>query len=161
RRFGSTRRSRWRSRFRVSTRMLISLRSPRREAICRPTNPVPPRMQTFLMRMVASCCQSGLLIISQPNSCAIITRTGEISGLADAQLLLQVMDVGTPLLKVGIIHDVLMKRGVGLDAVNDKLGKRCPHAGDGGLTRIAVCNQLADHGVVVGRYAVTAVQMRL
>jgi hypothetical protein len=57
-----------------------------------------------------------------------------------------------PLMKRVVVHQLLMQRDVGLDALDDHLRQRDAHAADGLVARVAVGDHLADHRVVVRRH---------
>ncbi|MNF72928.1 hypothetical protein D3C84_549180 [compost metagenome] len=52
-----------------------------------------------------------------------------------------------------------MQGDVGLDPFHHQLVEGVTHAGDGDVTVLAVTDQLADHGVVVGRHLVTRIDV--
>ena len=75
------------------------------------------------------------------------------------QLLLQIMNISTALLESMVRNDIQLQRHVGLDAVDDDLVERHAHAGQRRGAGLAVGDQLADHGIVVGRNPVTVVDV--
>src|SRR6185369_14859658 len=79
--------------------------------------------------------------------------------LFNPQPPLQVMNVQSAGLERRVIEDFLVQRDVGLDALDHHFRQRVFHARDSGVAVFAVGNDLADHGVVVRRYDIAAVQM--
>src|ERR1700694_4203296 len=69
------------------------------------------------------------------------------------------MDIGAALTKRGMIEYLLVQRNIGLDAFDHHLGERVAHARDGRIARVAVGDDLADHGVIERRYVVTGVDV--
>lgn len=69
------------------------------------------------------------------------------------------MNIGPPRLEVGIVDDATVQRDVGLDPLDHGLVQSGAHAVDGGVAAGAVGDQFADHGVVVRRYGVAAVEV--
>src|SRR5579871_5936744 len=95
---------------------------------------------------------------SEPHEPALALARSE-PVLAKSQPALEVVDVRAAFLEGGVIEDLLMERDVGLDALDHHLRERVLHAGDGGLARIAVRDDLADEGVVVRRHVVAGVDV--
>ncbi len=71
------------------------------------------------------------------------------------------MDAGCTANECRVVHQLLMQRDIGVDAFHHHLGQRGAHAGDGLLTRVAVSDDLADHGIVIGRDEIVVVHMRI
>ena len=71
------------------------------------------------------------------------------------------MDAGAAAHECGVIHQFLMQRDIGVDAFHHHLGQRGAHAGDGLIARVAVSDDLADHGIVIRRDEVVVVHMRI
>src|SRR5216683_2925054 len=69
------------------------------------------------------------------------------------------MDIGAALTKSGMIEYLLVQGNIGLDALDDHLGECVAHARDGRIPRVAVGDDLADHGVIERRYVVTGVDV--
>src|ERR1700693_405130 len=69
------------------------------------------------------------------------------------------MDIGAALTKRGMIEYLLVQRNIGLDAFDDHLGESVAHACDGRISRVAVGDDLADHGVIERWYVVTGVDV--
>src|ERR1700688_4956725 len=69
------------------------------------------------------------------------------------------MDIGAALAESGMIEYLLVQGNIGLDAFDDHFSERVAHARDGGVPRVAVGDDLADHGVVERRYVVTGVHV--
>src|SRR5690606_6949454 len=58
-------------------------------------------------------------------------------------------------------HQLAVQRGVGLDALDDGLRQCRAHACQGLFTVVTVHDDLADHGVVVGRHEVAGIDVRI
>src|SRR6266568_850554 len=69
------------------------------------------------------------------------------------------MDIGAALTKSGMIEYFLVQGNIGLDAFDHHLRQSVAHARDGRIPRVAVGDDLADHGVVERRYVVTGVDV--
>src|SRR3990172_5121337 len=69
------------------------------------------------------------------------------------------MDIGAAGDKGGVADNLLVQGNIGLDPFYDDLGEGHGHARNRLFTVVAVNDQLADHGVIVGRDLVTAVDM--
>src|SRR5260370_35764105 len=69
------------------------------------------------------------------------------------------VDVGAALTKSGVIEYLLVQRNMDLDAFDDHLRECVAHAGDGSVARVAVGDDLADHGVIERRHVVTGVDV--
>ena len=80
-------------------------------------------------------------------------------GIAMRQPLFQIMDVGAAFHELGIDHQILVQWDIGVDAFHHRLQQGGTHAGHGLLTGVAVRDDLADHGVVVGGHKVVVVHM--
>src|SRR5690606_35674431 len=80
---------------------------------------------------------------------------------ADAEFLFQVVDVHATLAETLIAYQLPVQWGVGLDAVDHQLVQGIAHPRQRLVTGGAVGDQLADQRVVVRRYLVTAVQVRV
>src|SRR5258708_21940964 len=93
------------------------------------------------------------------------TRWQDMSALSDrlqrGDLFLEVMDVHAAADERRVVHQLLVERDVGLDALDHHLGERYPHARERLLTRVAVGDELADERVVVGRDVVVGVDVRV
>src|SRR5690606_23091575 len=79
---------------------------------------------------------------------------GGCSALTLRQPLFEVVDVGAAGHEVGVDHDLAVQRDVGLDALDHHFTERGAHARQRLLARVAVHDDLADHGVVVGRHEI-------
>src|SRR5471032_1245325 len=79
--------------------------------------------------------------------------------LLQPQSPLEIVDVRTALLERGMIEDFLMQRDIGLDAFDHHLRKRVAHARYSRIARVAIGNDLADHGIVKRRYVVAGVNV--
>src|SRR5690606_18095534 len=72
-----------------------------------------------------------------------------------SQLVFEVMDAGTTLDKARVVHQFAVQRNVGLYTFYHHFGQGNAHTGDSLTTRIAVCNQFGDHGIIMWRNGVT------
>src|SRR5690606_30671282 len=79
------------------------------------------------------------------------------SGLAQAELVFEVVDVGAAGQEGGVVDELLVQGDGGLDAVDDDLGEGGGHARDGQLAGFGVGDELGDEGIVVRRDAVAVV----
>lgn len=61
------------------------------------------------------------------------------------EFLFQIVDVGTTMLEMLVVHDAGLQINVGFDAVDDQLLKRILHTGNRHVTGFAVADQLTDH----------------
>src|SRR5665213_1130154 len=77
----------------------------------------------------------------------------------ESQSAFEIMNVEAATLEGRVRQDLLMQGGVGLDALDHQFSERIAHPRDGGIARIAVRDELADHGVIVRRYAVAGVHV--
>ena len=66
-----------------------------------------------------------------------------------------------PRRKAASVQQFLVQRDVGLDALHHHLGQRDAHPRDRLLARLAVGDDLADQGIVVGRHEVVGVDVRI
>ena len=73
----------------------------------------------------------------------------------------EVVDIAAAALETAIGDNALLQRDIGLDAFDHHLAERHAHACDRGFAIAAVHDQLADHRIIVGRDAVTVVDMRI
>src|SRR5579863_2388367 len=69
------------------------------------------------------------------------------------------MDVGATLAKGRVIEYLLVQGNIGFDSFDHHLSQGVAHACDGGVARVAVGDDLADHGVVERRYVVAGVDV--
>src|SRR5690348_11282962 len=106
-----------------------------------------------------ACCSAES--VSESSRKAIGSRQREALLFALRDPLFQIMDVLAAVLEPAVVHDPLLQRDVGFDAVDHHLGKRDAHARDRGFAVAAVHDQLADHGIVVGRNLVAIVEVRI
>src|SRR5690606_34536775 len=89
------------------------------------------------------------------------SHIGRASVLVHTQFLFQVVDVDAALAEAGIAGQVAVQRHVGLDAVDHDLVEGVAHARQGLVAGVAVGDDLADQRVVVRRYGIAAVQVRI
>ena len=69
----------------------------------------------------------------------------------------QIMNAGAALVEATVAHDQAVQIDVGVDAFDERFGKRDAHASESFVTRFAVGDEFADHAVVVGRHGVAGV----
>src|SRR5436305_702112 len=94
------------------------------------------------------------------NLCHIASGLG-LYRLERRHLFLEVVDADAAPHEGGVVHELLVKGYVGLDAFDHHLGERNAHARDSLLTGIAVGEQLADQRVVMRWHVVVRVDMRV
>src|SRR3546814_32093 len=113
-------------------------------------------------------CSSDLSICrakKSPAGTGLLSRwhsgAGRFLGRPLLQHLFQIMDVMRAFLVDRVAHDAALQRDIGLDAFDDHLGKCLAHARDRGLAIGAVGDQFAYHRIVVRRYPVARVAVRI
>lgn len=62
-----------------------------------------------------------------------------------SEFFLQVVDIGSTMLEVLVIHDTDLQINVGFDAVDDQFLQGVFHACDSDVAVFAIANQLTDH----------------
>lgn len=62
-----------------------------------------------------------------------------------SEFFLQIVDIGSTMLEVLVIHDADLQINVGFDAIDDQFLQCVFHAGDSDVAVFAVANQLTDH----------------
>lgn len=73
---------------------------------------------------------------SSVNACLLFLKS---------EFFLQVVDIGSTMLEVLVIHDTDLQINVGFDAVDDQFLQGVFHAGDSDVAVFAITNQLTDH----------------
>src|SRR5665213_4181813 len=86
-------------------------------------------------------------------------KHGSERAVGDA--ILEIMNAGAAFDKARIGHQFAMQGDVREDTLNHHLGQRHTHASDGLITVGPVGDDLADHGVIVRRYEVAGIRMRI
>src|SRR5471030_113259 len=71
------------------------------------------------------------------------------------------MDVGAAFDEAGVDHQLAVQRDIGRDALDHHFRQRDLHAADRLFARGAVSDDLADHRIVVRRYIVTGIGVRI
>ena len=69
------------------------------------------------------------------------------------------MDIGAAFDEARIHHQIAVQRDIGFDAFDQRFAQRRAHARHGLLAGVAVNDELGNHRVVVGRYAVVGVKV--
>ena len=62
-----------------------------------------------------------------------------------SEFFLQIVDIGSTVLEVLIIHDTDLQVNVGFDTVDDQFLQGVFHTGNGHVTVFAIANPFADH----------------
>src|SRR5690606_8959056 len=75
------------------------------------------------------------------------------------QFVFEIMDRRTAFHEAGVGHEFAVQGNVGVHAFDHHFRKRNAHAGDRLFARVAIGDELADHGVVVGRHRVAREHM--
>src|SRR5450830_252312 len=96
------------------------------------------------------------------------TTRPQLSGLVDGithslvgEFVFQVVNVHTTLAEPFVTNQVAVQRDIGLDPVHHDFVQGVAHARQGFVTVLAVGDQLADQRVIVRRYRITTVQVRI
>src|SRR3569623_2710543 len=80
---------------------------------------------------------------------------------ADLEFLFEVMNGGAAALEGDVIENVAVQQDVGLDAFHHHLGERGAHACERGVAVVAVGDEHADHRVVIRRYGIAGIEVRI
>src|ERR1035441_10354074 len=105
--------------------------------------------------------RSGSSSVSSKLSSRWGTAAGEVGadGSLQAQPTFEIMNIEAAALKGRMREDLLVQCGVGLDPLDDQLGKRVTHARDRGVARITVRDELTNQRVIVRRDAVARIDV--
>jgi hypothetical protein len=75
--------------------------------------------------------------------------------------MLEIVDAGTALHETGVVHQFLMQRDVGLDALDAHLRQGNAHPANRLIAAVAIGDHLGDHRVVMRRNGITLIDVRV
>lgn len=76
------------------------------------------------------------------------------------EFFLQIVDVGSTVLEVLVIHDAGLQIDIGFDTIDNQFLQGIFHTGNRHVAVFTVADEFADHGIIVRRHRVARVDMR-
>jgi len=95
------------------------------------------------------------------NSVDLVTLPGRKIGHGSGvdQVFLNKPGIEIALDEMKVLKHLAVKRNRRMDAIDGELFERTTHRQDGFLSRVAVDDQFAEKGIIVGRYRVAGINM--